>query len=145
MVLKDFNDQPAQVQADPAQGVSRSPFGGKKGVWLVLRKEINADESAPTTKLQCIQAPTYERMKFAVEVPAGVTAYTVHIGRWIETEDKGQAIDGWFEEQVHSKNVSATFDVELARDPVGIYVDNIVGTPASSIHILYQRASQNPT
>jgi len=139
--------QPAPVQKDPQTGNQRAPFGTLKGTWKVLRSSVLANESAPTEHLELINETVHERMRFAVVIPAAVaiTGYRVHVGRWINAGGKGVTVNQWVEEYTDNKTVSHVFDIEIGRDPVGIFVDNIAGVIGTGFHILYQPTNRVPT
>ena len=141
----DVADQELKVQSDVQTGRNSERFGGIKGTWSVLRSKLNADEVAPTIALQLLKETSHERMRFAVIVPVAVTGYTAHLGRWILAKGKGITVDNWVEEVTLSKTASFIFEIEIGRDPVGIYIDAIAGVPASAIHILYQPTNRKPT
>ncbi len=144
--IEGLQAQPGKTQSDIQTGHQVSRFGEGKGTWDVLRSKVAANEVEPTAALQLIQHKShYERMRFAVVIPSAVTGYQVHVGRWILAKGKGVTVNQWVQEFESSKTESHVFEVEIGRDPVGIYIDNITddGNPYE-ITVLYQATNKSP-
>jgi len=102
------------------------------------RSDMAASMSAPSSVLQCLRLGGATGVEWVIETPDGVTAYTVHYGRWVETPEgtaTADAVSAWLElgtVAITGATAQELFRVahETGGDPVSIYVDTFTGTAA---------------
>jgi len=120
-------------------------------------EDFQAAMSAPNGPSKCIAFAHASRVEFIVAPPAGVTAYTLHVGRWSRstthekiqalkdaadpdapgTNERGDSLDGWVEADTLAVTGTsplpyATLDVETHGDLVGCYITTLTGTPTGA-------------
>lgn len=101
---------------------------------------IQAAMTEPDDQAKCVFCGTHPRVEFIVQVPDGVTAFTIHYGRWVvapSVNGPGCELNGWVEDGVIAvtgatagRRVPVPFDTNT--DAVGIYVDTFTGAAAGS-------------
>lgn len=92
--------------------------------------------SAPTKVQECVVADLAPRVEFLVRVPASVTAYTIHYGRWLKgppAQKTGSELDaaveiGTLAVTGATAGKIARIVFETATDPVWCYVAGFTGT-----------------
>lgn len=119
------------------------------GEWKPYKPQADMQTTGaiPTAKYQCIHPGVAASMvEFVIESANGVTAYTVHYGRWVELPETatGAAVERPIE--LGTVAVTNATDEELFRvefpsysDYVWIYVDTFTGT-ASEDFRFFMRA-----
>jgi hypothetical protein len=125
-------------------------FGPRSaGAWRSHRPQtdMQAEGAVPTSKHQCVHPGTAASLvEFIVESANGVTAYTVHYGRWVELPETptGAAVERPIE--LGTVAVTGAADEELFRiefpsygDYVWLYVDTFTGS-ASEDFRFFMRA-----
>lgn len=101
---------------------------------------IRVAMSAPDARSKCTFLGNQLRAEFIVRAPDGITAFTIHYGRWVQgkqTKSDIPALDGWIETgtlAVTGAVAGELFRVELdtLTDAVGCYVDTFTGSIAAS-------------
>lgn len=92
--------------------------------------------SAPASVKECAVADLAPRVEFLVRVPASVTAYTIHYGRWLRgpaPQKTGSELDepveiGTLAVTGATAGKVARVVFETATDPVWCYVAGFTGT-----------------
>lgn len=98
-----------------------------------------ADMAAPTTWRQCVVPGRAPNVEFLVLPPAGVTQYTVVVGRWVVV---GKPVDEsmWVETEQHVCNGPSIIPVKANTDPVSAYVVGIQGDTTGGIKLAYRES-----
>lgn len=96
---------------------------------------IDTAMSVPDSRKKCVFIDVAPRATFLVRAPDGVTAYTIHYGRWLDApKNHGSALSMWIETgTVSVTGVTAgalkeTPAFETETDAVGCYIAGITGT-----------------
>lgn len=122
-------------------------FGGTSGGrWKRLRKVAAAEASPPPSTpagiLSAVRVDGAPRLRWAVVMPSGVTAYTVELWRWVGVyTDDGTAVVAAapvLDRQVVGMTRSACFVQEVDNDLVELRITAITGTPGSNFQVLYK-------
>lgn len=126
--------------SQPSRTRHHQPMG--ESAWRKLR-DLTANESKPTSRIKCMPVST-ERILWAVSLASGVTAATIHVGRWVAVAAgaQGAAVGEFFEDRrvVLSGLTGANNELVIQSswdDPLGIYIDGIT-SGGETIKIAYK-------
>lgn len=105
---------------------------------------IAAGQTAPASPRHCAVVGMHRRVAFLVIPPAGVTAYTVQYGRWVE-DTSGDLntflVVGSLDVTV-ADTPTAEVVFETFTDPVAAFVTDLTGTPdADTTFKLFHRGA----
>lgn len=117
-------------------------------------EDLSSAMSAPDGPQKCIVFAHAKTVGFIVAPPAGVTAYTINVGRWVRStnhdkvqamqdasdptapgnNERGDSLDGWLPVATLAVTGSSplpleSLEVDTHGDPVGCYITALTGTP----------------
>lgn len=130
--------QVANRSQQPSAGAHRPYLGGSNYTTAM---------SPPASAAACASCGNSRRAEFVVRTPDGVTAYTIHYGRWVTGRNFGgenTELDGWLElgtVAVTGGTAGELFKTpafEMFTDPIGCYVTALTGSATENFRFWYR-------
>lgn len=124
------------------RGTARSSrFGGANGSYRIFKRGIVANEVLPAADINegTIVGDRFEKCLWAIQMPAGVTSYDVHLLRWVScTKENGtEIIPGfWVDEGATTFTRSAVIRQYVHGDALGLYIAAVAGVFGSGFIVL---------
>lgn len=138
-----FDDSPRAPAARNGTGVPAvRPWTAFKG-----QTSIAANQSPPTSITGCVHTQQ-SYIEWLVKPPAGVTRYTVVLGRWCRAlQGTHEVVDEWVEtHRIDRDGPSARMipAVETGLDRCALYITGIQGDATGEFSLFYRHTSIAP-